>query len=540
MLDNDATAYIQALLTSPVKPVPFSYTVQDEDEKKNEQLEVFEMPLGLQGDEFATSITLVVPPGTRDAWQAVRRHMARDAGRPHKRYLVIGSPGVGKSRSINYFIRHIISERRKTCSSSSSSSSSSACSSRPLPVIVFEHRKDQKVWLFAPTAPEQADSVYSAYSIILDHFHANATAVLHNPDNVYLIDSGLAEEAKMPANVPAVTVYVCSPDERHFSEYEKHTQAGGTFFIPWWQPEALLAAQPFMLAQSCVTAGDVEQRIVIVGPIPRRVYCTDKQFEKIKSKIETAMQNKQAEIGNVLVHGAAGLDADQEKDKPLSAVFAIDVEPHSHFQVRLVRFVSDFARMRLGLATLKHVYDSIVSNMDSRRNAELGATFESVVYRFLHHGWKTKMRILPAKTKMAELVVQPGVGPVQLVQAGAGLWQRGYDAMQQMQLVESASSPPLFLGANFPLIDAADARNRGFSVTIAKTKTIKQATVDKLRDKLGLQAAELLHIVFVVPEHYAVPDVGRAPYQLHGVQWYHATLPSPLAHESDWKQALDY
>lgn len=527
-LSPSATEYIQELLAVPVTAIPFDSSAEDGEDEAREYIEVLEMTAALQSDERATSAHLVVPPGTREAWKALFADIAAKqlatAGISDQRYLVIGSPGVGKSRSINYLLRHIIVERRKD-------------NTRPLPVIVFEHRKDKAVWLFAPTQQHQAE--YKAFSVDSSEFHANKTAVLHTPDNFYVIDSGLAEEAANPTNVRAVTVYVCSPDERHFSEYRKHTQQGGVFFIPWWRPEAVTAAHPYMLANpSQVPLQCALDRMQVVGPIPRRVYCTVDEYEEYKRKIDKAMRNEQVDIADVLVNGAAGIDADKQKDKPLSAVFAIDVAAGSNYKTRTVRFVSQYARMQVGLGTLKHVYDSIVSNVDPRKNVELGTTFESVVYRVLHSGWTSTMKALSDDKATVELVVRAGVGPVQMVQAGPGLWQRGCEAMTQMPLIELTNSMPLFIGANFPVIDAADARNRGFSVTIARTKTIKPSTLQLLRARLGLAADEALHVVLLVPENYNAPQLAAAPLQTVGVRWYVAQLPSPLAHPEVWAKAL--
>lgn len=96
--------------------IPFTYHDKDSVEITDDVL-VYDLKSTLQKDEVVTSAALVVPPGTRGAWQAVRT--AFEPNTSDQRFLVIGSPGIGE----------VIHERR-------------ADKSRPLPIIVYEHRKD--------------------------------------------------------------------------------------------------------------------------------------------------------------------------------------------------------------------------------------------------------------------------------------------------------------------------------------------------------------------------------------------------------------
>jgi hypothetical protein len=81
-----------------------------------------------------------------------------------------------------------------------------------------------------------------------------------------------------------------------------------------------------------------------------------------------------------------------------------------------------------------------------------------------------------------------------------------YEGIRELPLwdpLEASSnlSKPIFMCGNFPLVDAADARNRCFSFTIQKAP--KRLTVDnvtELRKMLHLKDSEMLYIVFVVPK----------------------------------------
>jgi len=190
-----ATTYINELLQAPQTEVG--------------SLAVIKMKITLQQDEQRTTSTLVVPSGTRGSWGALLNDTKEEVA--GQAYVVIGTPGVGKSRSLNYLIREIISKHRNK-------------GSLP-PAIVFEHRKDGFVWLFVPRERENPQSEYEAYIVGQDLFAATRAAVLFDKRNYYIVDSGKAEEAKTPLLVPAKTIYSCSPDYRHFSEFRRTSKA---------------------------------------------------------------------------------------------------------------------------------------------------------------------------------------------------------------------------------------------------------------------------------------------------------------------------
>ena len=136
IFDTDATSFIQDLLKAEVKCVPFKRMESDNDGNVNkieEELHVIKLNSTLQSNERATTSILVVPPRTRGAWKVLIQGF--QSGVSDQRFLVVGSAGVGKSRTINYLIRELIKQRRQD-------------KSQPLHTIVFEHRKDAAVWRF--------------------------------------------------------------------------------------------------------------------------------------------------------------------------------------------------------------------------------------------------------------------------------------------------------------------------------------------------------------------------------------------------------
>lgn len=516
-------------------------------------LVVIEMKETLQSDERTTTPTLIIPSGTHGAWQALLDEV--DDNLSDQRFLGVGTPGVGKSRSLNYLIREIINRCRKKTG--------------PMPAIVFEHRKDGIVWLFVPTDQHNPQSAYEAYSMRLGSFEATGTAVLFDCRNYYIIDSGKAEEAKTPFSVRAKTIYACSPDFRHFSEYRKSLQLGATYYIPLWKEQEIFDSIPYILGANQMselqgTEGanearilkTVKQRVAEVGPIPRRVFSTQKDYQKFKTRLKTTMVDYEGDIFLVLKSGMDVLEADQYIDKPLSSVFAVDVEvdPVSqkpNYKSRIVRFVSNYARSRLGLRTVCKMWDYLFDNSDPQKNTALGYEFERLVYCLLQTGWETTMQVMPLSNPPLKLKLrlQQGAQDVSMVETGDGFYERGYELMQAMKLVtetstkqpdgsllltQTGAAAPIFLGSNFPVIDAADARNRGFRLTIAKTNTVNKSALQKLLAGVKLKE-EKMHIVFLVPS--GVPQTLR-PLYAKSVLWYRAEIPSPHKSPDVWGKLL--
>jgi hypothetical protein len=195
------------------------------------------------------------------------------------------------------------------------------------------------------------------------------------------------------------------------------------------------------------------------------------------------------------------------------------------------------------------VFSRIQNNVDKAVSTELGHTFEKLVFLLLRNGWQTKLTPLPRKSKSKtkstlDIAVKSSAT---VVPGGKGLHGRMHASMKAMVVwngsSEDAMATPAFAGSNFPVVDVADARNRGFNMTVGpthSTPTVKQ--VKDLRVSLGLSRAQLLHIVYLVlPAHFPLfnvpnPRGGDPP----GIRLYKAELPSPLsgAGEAAWKDAL--
>ena len=317
-----ATKYMHRLLTMEPDIVPYTdHDVASWNKGSDATfLEVFKMPCRLMDDESDTNSTLVTGPNMRDAWDRALR-VTQESKR--HRVVVIGSPGHGKSRSIPSFIRHIIVTRRKECRERSEEHSDEgtarACAEhgddeetitpsadekrkRALPVVVLEHRKDNRVFMFEPMDRDDPESEYIAWTARPVHMFTTTPPVLDDADNVFIVDAGKVEGSKDPPHVPANTFFVCAPDQRYYSEFAKH--ATKVISRPWTEA-SVLAARQFMAPG--LLEDTVRERMYMVGPIPRRVFGDDTDYRGYRHALDAPWFHATDDAAAVL-HGTRAVD----------------------------------------------------------------------------------------------------------------------------------------------------------------------------------------------------------------------------------------
>ena len=506
--DEVASTYLQELESVDPICIPVDLgtasTQQCEADDEEQNLHVFEMERSLQHDESSTSTTLVLPKSTRDFWETV----CEVGIRPDKinRLLVVGTPGMGKSRSINYFLRVIIQNQRNL----------PAEDDRSMPVIVFAHRKDKRVWLFAPENPNDRYGKYSAFKLSLHDFAEDVCSALNMRHNYYIVDTAMAENADMPILCNANTIYVCSPDPRHYSEYEKHSTQ--TFYFPCWRQEYIRAAAQYMVPRnSPLTPDEAVARAQVVGPIPRRVYGSQENYDVFQKRIDNFIQDKQQDAFNVLQTGAYAIQS-RSGMNPRSTIFMYETSLASSFKVANIHIVSYYARMRLDMNCLKLVMSTIRGNTVVDRQTEYGRLFEvatthliwkigltsdliSLAYQ--HKEGMTGGRLEPVETKRKISIAKcPSTCTREFMMDNKN---QMYAQMKKLETVNDVCAGPnhtiFYVGKNFPLIDAADARNRGYNFTLQNSpRTLDLTAVANVRAKLGLKGSEIFNLIYIVDE----------------------------------------
>ena len=180
--DEDATEFANELRT--VSLLTNNSVGIDLDLARNVSMEIYPLTRSLNPDDQSKPF-LFVRNQTRVVW-----NMAMNKSR----VAVIGSPGVGKSFSIFYFLRLLMQDYQ---------------------TFVFEARKWGRVYLFQP-----GSGAYTVGSTGLKHWDASDCKELKVCQNHYVIDPDRAETGKV-LSVSANTIIAPSPEKGHLGEFGK-------------------------------------------------------------------------------------------------------------------------------------------------------------------------------------------------------------------------------------------------------------------------------------------------------------------------------
>ena len=273
--DEDATGFANELRT--VSSLTNNSVGIDLDLAKNVSMEIYPLTRSLNPDDKSKPF-LFVRNQTRVVWNMTMNK---------SRVAVIGSPGIGKSFSIFYFLRLLMQENQ---------------------TFVFEARKWAIVYLFQPDS-----KAYTVSSMELKHWSASGCKELQVPQNHYVIDPDRAEGGKV-VSVIANTIIAPSPDKGHLGEFGKTLTLVKLYGAPPTLEETLVYAGYFGVA-----AERTKQLFEEFGGVLRKVLATDPQIEGHRKERLSAIANKKL----VKTFFDSGVLAESEYAKPLSQLFLI-------------------------------------------------------------------------------------------------------------------------------------------------------------------------------------------------------------------------
>jgi hypothetical protein len=180
-----------------------------------------------------------------------------------QRFVVRGSPGTGKSRSMSYLLWKAIRAGR---------------------TVVYECRLRGKTFVFLPPNKEggspfnnESDEKYKVLSIGMPGPDPTnvASQLLDDPNVLYLVDPDPAS-SRPPFSCEAQTVIAASPKRDHTKGWEHHM----LFIMPVWALEEVLSANKLF---GCLTVEQVTERFAAVNGAPRWLFCDQTQHDDRKS-----------------------------------------------------------------------------------------------------------------------------------------------------------------------------------------------------------------------------------------------------------------
>jgi hypothetical protein len=182
--------------------------------------------------------------------------------------IITGNPGVGKSRSMVYFLRFLL-QNNKT--------------------FIFESRKDEIVYAFIPpNGHEDGSTNYMVWSCESRKFSHMNCLILKNPHNYYLID--MTKDSIKITEVVAHIVLSASP--RIFSrikDFTGRTDPPLQFIMPVWKREELDTIRPyFPVAQKVLNEDDFQNRFLCFDGRPRYVFTSHPEYvsRQIKGSVD--------------------------------------------------------------------------------------------------------------------------------------------------------------------------------------------------------------------------------------------------------------
>jgi hypothetical protein len=172
------------------------------------------------------------------------------------RVAVIGTPGIGKTKSTALLIRMLL-ERKKT--------------------VVYLIRSEKNNSWHYEFVPNEGDSSIAA-NVYRENLDESDIPSLRDPSTYYIVDPGKTKNSCDPSDtfVPKV-ILIASPDERHWgeSEFRKRRESVlGAFKIypPWSLDELLPAREEFKIL---LTREEIIERYRLFGGVPRNIFTPD-------------------------------------------------------------------------------------------------------------------------------------------------------------------------------------------------------------------------------------------------------------------------
>ncbi|CAL1163102.1 unnamed protein product [Cladocopium goreaui] len=202
-VDRDATAFANEL-ASIGQPEGLDAGVQ-----------LFKLNRSLTADYRMSGTAMLSRKTIRVAWDAAFEEMEQGHA---LRVAMVGMPGIGKSRSLTYGLWRLMTREVP-------------------PVVVFEARRGQKVFIFT-----WQNNQWVVRSVAINNWIPANCKYLQDERNFYLIDAFAPEQ--WDAILPAKTIKACSPDRKHHSGFVKD---GGIYvYVEAWSEAEVEAAHPYI------------------------------------------------------------------------------------------------------------------------------------------------------------------------------------------------------------------------------------------------------------------------------------------------------
>ena len=227
--DEDGTAYIEAMVGKNYHEIKCG-----KDGKRGPTVSYMDLrgvpPLvKLMGHEEDTSH--FVSSGTRGCYDAAVKELTAPSTELKCSLLVVGNPGIGKSRCLMYLLRRLLVEHYANCALVHNTH-----------VVVLDDQESGAVCAIVWCCKDgTSEGKWRVCQCDRCDFRVSMCGALDNEDTVYIVDA--ANESSSGAHAPTVVdarrIYVSSPNPANFHRYKKESMI---LFMPMWELDELIGA----------------------------------------------------------------------------------------------------------------------------------------------------------------------------------------------------------------------------------------------------------------------------------------------------------
>jgi len=291
---------------------------------KGNGVEVIEMTNWLQVSE-GTSPFIISCVAQRNLWKEVLSITSN----PNTNVLVTGSPGIGKSRSMAYLLKELLSLGK---------------------TVVYEAAKEGNIFVFKVkrgSVDGDGDMVIGdgigmnnlEYEVMSKYGAAIDAVELEDANNFYLIDPG--EDSAEPKLVNAHTIMASSPNSSRYKGFAEKLDRTTTLYMSLWERSELEVM--CRILSLGITSEVFESRFYFVGGRPRYVLNDENYTKAVENSRNDVQSMNSGMLENVILGKISDLSSDNRKlNLPSSDVCGyMSTTPFKRAN-RTVVFVSDF------------------------------------------------------------------------------------------------------------------------------------------------------------------------------------------------------
>ncbi len=424
----------------------------------------------------------------RDLWNEVYNYLERNED---SHAMITGNPGVGKSRSMSYLLRLLLQKKR---------------------TVVYEVRKDSRVYAFIPPSGHQQSSKYKVWSCSDKTFLPDVCTPLMNSASYRLIDPDTPAPILCGPYHTSHIVLSASPNRAHFKEFLK-LERTITWCMPIWKKEELKAIQPYFEIEKGVKLTDTEfeARYFDFGGRIRYVYATKQKYDENWGALRNSVRNlKLPRLIKALVDEV--IEMTQSDEETPSILFVYDMmgleKTYSSLTYKYLEIEGN-VRLLIGSERIRQLlcanyWNEIMNTLDphslmySGNATANGRLFELVARVYLEFAMN-----LDALDAVEKEIVQKLQLPEGKRREFVGTWEEYLVECSKLPTSSNLTTSREILipkAINQPVIDMMDACDRAYQFTVGKKHSVNVKRLEQIIEILKVTPKKPLTLYFVIPE----------------------------------------